>query len=84
MACVLDGPVNGSLVNPFFEGQPTGFFRLALPRGFRELLQTLFQQQSIFFGKLLDSLEDFLDGFTHGSTSKGREPNWVFGSQQFP
>jgi hypothetical protein len=84
IADVLDGLVNVRLVDPFLQGQTAGFVRLPLPLGFRELRQTLVQQQPIFLGQLLDSLEDFLDGFTHGNTSEERGHSWLIDSRQFP
>ncbi len=75
MADAFNCLVNGRLINPFLLRQPAGLLRFALPFGFRKLREFLIEYQPIFLGQLLNSLEDFLNGFTHGNTSRGRMRN---------
>jgi hypothetical protein len=50
--------------------QPAGFLRFALPFGFRLLGQVIFQQQAIRRGQPLNALENIVNSFPHGNTSK--------------
>src|SRR5258708_4271354 len=67
IANLFDGLINGRLIDAFFPREQTCLLRRALPLGFGLLRQMFVEQQAIFFGQMLNSLQNFLKGLAHGN-----------------
>src|SRR6476620_11768740 len=74
MASLLDGIIDGRLVNPLLPRHAPRLFRLAQPFGFRLLGQDVFERQTIGRGQELNALENLVDGFTHETPRFGKSP----------